>query len=335
MDRWQLATYVLPRWGDRPIDGITKQDVRGLVQDLAEGRLAVKGKPTKVAPRNLRALLSKLFDWAAEEGLLPGNPAAGVKLPMPVREHLKKGGRDRVLSDEEIGVLWKDLDWLDALAARQHQTPVSAAAFRLILLTAQRPGEVFRMRWRDLEDGTWWVIPAEVAKNGEFNRVPLSPQARKILHGLRPHTGDSEWVLESPYKAGSHLTTVKTASHGIVKRAGMRSWTPHDLRRTAVSKMRALGVDRRVVQAIGEYLRDELEARGWTQTQFAEIIGRPVGLVSKIINSKTRITPITAKEIAAALGTSAELWMRLDTSYQLAITPDPPETIAEAALACT
>jgi HTH-type transcriptional regulator/antitoxin HigA len=83
----------------------------------------------------------------------------------------------------------------------------------------------------------------------------------------------------------------------------------------------------------GEYLRDELEARGWTQTQFAEIIGRPVGLVSKIINSKTRITPVTAKEIAAALGTSAELWMRLDTNYQLSITPDPPETIAKAALA--
>jgi integrase len=260
MDRWQLATYVLPQWGDRPIDGITKQDVRGLVQDLAEGRLAVKGKPTKVAPRNLRALLSKLFDWAAEEGLLPGNPAAGVKLPMPVREHLKKGGRDRVLSDEEIGVLWKELDWLDALAARQYQAPVSAAAFRLILLTAQRPGEVFRMRWRDLEDGTWWVIPAEVAKNGEFNRVPLSPQARKILHWLRPHTGGSEWVLESPYKAGSHLTTVKTASHGIVKRAGMRPWTPHDLRRTAVSKMRALGVDRRVVQAILNHKDSEITA---------------------------------------------------------------------------
>jgi integrase len=35
---------------------------------------------------------------------------------------------------------------------------VSATAFRLILLTAQRPGEVFRMHWRDIEDGAWWVI---------------------------------------------------------------------------------------------------------------------------------------------------------------------------------
>lgn len=96
------------------------------------------------------------------------------------------------------------------------------------------------------------------AKNGEFNRVPISPQAKRILHRLRPHTGGSEWVLESPYKAGSHLTTVKAASHGIVKRARMRPWTPHDLRRTAVSKMRALGVDRRVVQAILNHKDSEI-----------------------------------------------------------------------------
>jgi integrase len=82
-----------------------------------------------------------------------------------------------VLSDEEIAVLWEELDELAADAGRKKQAPVSAAAFRLILLTAQRPGEVFRMRWRDIEDGAWWVVPAEVAKNGEANRVYLSEKA--------------------------------------------------------------------------------------------------------------------------------------------------------------
>jgi len=250
MDRWQLDAYVLPRWGDRPVDQVTKQDVRELLEDLAEGKLAARGKPTTVAPRNLKALLSKLFDWAADRGILAGNPAAGVKLPDRVREHLKRGGKDRVLSDDEIGVLWSELEELEADARRKKHAPVSAAAFRLILLTAQRPGEVFRMQWRDIEDGAWWVIPAEVAKNGEANRVYLSPQARAILDELRPSTGDSEWVLESPRKPGRNLTTIKTAYEGILERSGMRPWSPHDLRRTAASKMSALGVDRRVVQAI-------------------------------------------------------------------------------------
>ncbi len=84
----------------------------------------------------------------------------------------------------------------------------------------------------------------------------------------------------------------------------------------------------------GEYLRDELEARGWTQTQFAKIIGRPVQLVNGIINGKTAVTAQTAKEIAAAFGTSAEVWLNLQSSYDLSRTPEVAPDIhrrAEAA----
>jgi integrase len=143
---------------------------RGL-EAVASGKLAANGKPTKVAPRNLKAVLSKLFDWAADRGVLAGNPAAGVKLPAAVREHLKQGGRDRVLADEEIRTLWEGLDGVEADPRTKGRGVVTAAAFRLILLTGQRPGEVLSMRWRDVEDGEWWVVPAEVAKNGEAARV--------------------------------------------------------------------------------------------------------------------------------------------------------------------
>ena len=108
---------------------------------------------------------------------------------------------------------------------------------------------IFRIRWRDIEDGSWWVIPAEVAKNGESSRIPLSPQARMILDHLRPETGGGEFVLASPYKRGAHLKSLKTVNYTIVRRAKMRPWTPHDLRRTAASKMSAQGVPR-VLQAI-------------------------------------------------------------------------------------
>jgi len=67
----------------------------------------------------------------------------------------------------------------------------------------------------------------------------------------------------------------------------------------------------------GEYLADELKERGWSQTEFAEIIDRPVRLVNEIVNGKRGITPDTAREFAAALGTSPELWMNLDSAYQL------------------
>ncbi len=66
----------------------------------------------------------------------------------------------------------------------------------------------------------------------------------------------------------------------------------------------------------GRLLRKELTARGWTQTQFAGIIGRPVQLVSEIIQGRKRVTEQTALEIGAALGTSATLWINLETGYQ-------------------
>ena len=69
--------------------------------------------------------------------------------------------------------------------------------------------------------------------------------------------------------------------------------------------------------APGEYLRDELVARGWSQAQFARILGRPVQLVNEIINGRKRITEQTALEIGAALGTSAKVWLNLENSYRL------------------
>jgi hypothetical protein len=74
------------------------------------------GKPTKVAPRNLRAVLSKMFDWAADRASSPATRPPASSSPCRVREHQKKGGRDRVLSDEEIGVLWGELDRLEEAA---------------------------------------------------------------------------------------------------------------------------------------------------------------------------------------------------------------------------
>ena len=71
------------------------------------------------------------------------------------------------------------------------------------------------------------------------------------------------------------------------------------------------------VFAPGEFLAEELEARGWSQVELAEILGRPPRLVSEIIAGKRAITPETAIGLAAAFGSSPQFWMNLETSYQL------------------
>jgi HTH-type transcriptional regulator / antitoxin HigA len=84
----------------------------------------------------------------------------------------------------------------------------------------------------------------------------------------------------------------------------------------------------------GVYLKEEIEARGWTQAEFAEIIGKPAAHVNQIILDKRAITPETAQVIAAALGTSAELWLNLEAAHQLYNkTPAaPPRIRIEAAV---
>lgn len=67
----------------------------------------------------------------------------------------------------------------------------------------------------------------------------------------------------------------------------------------------------------GELLAEELEARGWSQADFAEVLGRPAQFVSEVISGKKEITRESAAQIAVALGTSAEFWLNLQDSYLL------------------
>ncbi len=67
----------------------------------------------------------------------------------------------------------------------------------------------------------------------------------------------------------------------------------------------------------GEFIKDELEARDWTQVELSEILGRDKRLVNELVLGKRAITPETAKALAEAFGTSAELWMNLESAYQL------------------
>jgi len=69
----------------------------------------------------------------------------------------------------------------------------------------------------------------------------------------------------------------------------------------------------------GEFIRDELEARGWTQEDLARILGRPLGAVNEIIQGKKRIMPETALGLSEAFGTSPDLWLNLETAYQLSL----------------
>lgn len=83
----------------------------------------------------------------------------------------------------------------------------------------------------------------------------------------------------------------------------------------------------------GEIIRDELEARGWSQVELAEVMGRPVQVINEIIKAKKRITEDTARALEAALGIDAGFWLRTEALYRLHhAEPAPPGIKRRAAL---
>jgi antitoxin HigA-1 len=68
----------------------------------------------------------------------------------------------------------------------------------------------------------------------------------------------------------------------------------------------------------GEFLLEEfLKPSGITQVAFAKKLGWTKTRLNELIRSKRRITAESALDLAAALGTSAKLWMNLQATYDL------------------
>ena len=84
------------------------------------------------------------------------------------------------------------------------------------------------------------------------------------------------------------------------------------------------------VFAPGEFIQEELEARGWTQSELAEIMGRDTALVSAIISGKRAITPETARDLGEAFGTGGQFWLNLEAAYRYSRI-DPTDTVSRRA----
>lgn len=67
----------------------------------------------------------------------------------------------------------------------------------------------------------------------------------------------------------------------------------------------------------GDIIRDELEARNWTQADLAEILGRPLTLVNEILTGRRAITPETAHGLGDAFSVDPQFFLNLESAYQL------------------
>ena len=70
----------------------------------------------------------------------------------------------------------------------------------------------------------------------------------------------------------------------------------------------------------GEILKEELEVRGLSANQLAIELRVPANRITDILNEKRAVSADTALRLARHLGTSPEVWLRLQAKYDLKVT---------------
>ena len=233
-----LRRYAAPVLKKKPLPEITRKDITAVLA----------GARDKVATASLLfATLRRMMRWAVNRGDLERSPMEGMDAPA------KAPSRDRVLSDDELRLVWN--------ASYELGYPFGPI-FRLLILTGARREEVTSLDWSELNrEDAIWVLPSSRSKNGIAARQPLSTVAMEELEGLAARAGG--WR-----KAGFVFSTTGTTCSSGHSRAKARldkeiaaiaskeeiqppaPWRVHDLRRTLATGLQRLGVRFEVTEAV-------------------------------------------------------------------------------------
>jgi len=223
-----LRVYFLPTWQRRAVPEIGKADVIAALEPVLK-----RGAPS--AARHAFAAIRKFFNWCVEQGLVEDSPCRTMKPPA------KAVSRDRVLTDDELARIWQ---------ASIAQGDTFGVIVRLLMLTAQRRGEVCGIAWDEIDLGEGvWTIPGNRTKNHKPHMVPLTVTAIGIIKSL-PRFEGSSFVFPARGREAQPYSGYSKGKRTLDAAIGLHDWTLHDLRRTAATGMARLGVPPHVVERI-------------------------------------------------------------------------------------
>jgi len=239
---------VTPIVGNIRLADLHRRDINRCLDEIVR-------RGSLIEANRVHAAMSAMFSWATRRGDLDRNPMQGMGKPST-----ETGPRERHLSDTEIFAVW------NALPIVLAKSVASQRILKLCLATGQRIGEVTGMR-RDEVDfkKSLWSLPASRTKNASPHKVPLPPLAMSIIKDALDNAGDDAAFVfpsndeDEPKALNAHAIgrTLARAQAPTKERPlgrfGLLPWHAHDLRRTCLTGLAALGVAPMTIAAIANH----------------------------------------------------------------------------------
>ena len=211
---------LFPALGNMPIDQIKGKDVLGCAKKI-EARGA-----QEMAKRSI-PLAGRVFRYAIRKGIIENDPT-------PYLQEALKPRKVKHMARLDISEFPPFLERMD----RYHGNPMIKTAIQLMTLTFVRTAELRMMEWSEIDfDKHLLRIPAEKMKMAQPHIVPLSKQAIELIEGLRPLTGNKQYVFYNhstakPMSSNALLCVIRTlgysgkmTGHGF---RGLASTTLHE-----------------------------------------------------------------------------------------------------------
>jgi integrase len=268
---WRLEVHLIPSFEDTPLDEIT-------FARIEEYRAAKEAEDDPLSPRSINmtiTLLGAILERAVKRKLIESNPARDRDLRAPerapTRSYLDAAGQITALLDAA--------GELDRKAASHRRHVERRAMIATLIFAGLRIGELFALRWRDVDLAGGWLSIADAKTDAGVRKVKMRAALRDellSLRGRRQDTPQSAYVFGT--SKGGHMSADNFRARVLGKPASVKAGaeqegddekakgtgavglaneqlevaglpplpdklTPHSLRRTFCSLLYALGED--------------------------------------------------------------------------------------------
>jgi integrase len=216
--------------------------------------------------------IRRCFRWATEEELIPGE----VYQALRAVSSLAKG---RSAARETDPIRPVDLETVEATLCRLSNTVADMVKSQLLL--ACRPSEICQLNAREIDRScdVWLYEPArhKTEHRGQTRRILIGPKAQRLLDPYLFRSPETPCFVSRRtgrgYTTGAYRLTIIRAC----RKAGIAKWTPHQLRHTKATEVRAkFGLEAAQV-FLGHGSADVTQIYAERDRSLAEKVAREIG----------------------------------------------------------